>query len=79
VISITVKVGKLRSDVRQYVLGGLSVPDKFSESTAWLEELVHEIMKETDPVLYDQLAEEIWRVLAERERLARWLWEAWGI
>jgi hypothetical protein len=51
VISITVKVGKLRSDVRQYVLGGLSVPDKFSESTAWLEELVHEIMKETDPVL----------------------------
>jgi hypothetical protein len=46
------------------------MPDKFAESTARLEQLVHEIMKETNPVRYDRLAEEIWSVLAERERLA---------
>jgi hypothetical protein len=46
------------------------MPDKFAESTRRLEQLVHQILKETDPVLYDELAEEIWRVLAERERLA---------
>jgi hypothetical protein len=46
------------------------MPDAFSESTARLEQLVREIIKETEPVRYDKLAEEIWRVLAERERLA---------
>lgn len=47
------------------------MPDKFAESTARLEQLVREIMKEADPARYDRLAEEIWRVLAQRERLAR--------
>jgi hypothetical protein len=46
------------------------MPDAFAESTARLEQLVREIIKETEPVRYDKLAEEIWRVLAERERLA---------
>lgn len=46
------------------------MPDKFAESTRRLKQLVDQVMKETDPVLYDQLAEEIWRVLAERESLA---------
>jgi hypothetical protein len=50
---------------------GVSMPDAFAQSTARLEQLVREIMKETDPVLYDKLGEEIWRVLAERERLAQ--------
>ena len=50
-------------------LGSLTMPDKFAESTRRLEQLVHRVMKETDPVLYDQLAKEIWRVLAERESL----------
>jgi hypothetical protein len=48
---------------------GLSMPDKLAESTRRLEQLVRQIMKESDPAVYDQLAEEIWRVLAERERL----------
>ena len=43
------------------------MPDKFAECNARLEQLVHEIMKETNPVRYDQLAEEIWRVLEQRE------------
>jgi hypothetical protein len=46
------------------------MPEAFAESTARLEQLVREIIKETEPVRYDSLAEEIWRVLAERERLA---------
>jgi hypothetical protein len=47
------------------------MPDAFAQSTARLEQLVREIIKETEPVRYDSLAEEIWRVLAERERLAQ--------
>jgi hypothetical protein len=43
------------------------MPDKFAESTARLERLVNEVMKEQDPSRYDQLCEEIWLVLAERE------------
>jgi hypothetical protein len=46
------------------------MPSQFEESTARLQRLVRQIMKETDPAVYDQLAEEIWRVLAERESLA---------
>jgi hypothetical protein len=50
-------------------MGG-PMPDAFAESTARLEQLVRQIIKETEPVRCDRLAEEIWRVLAERERLA---------
>lgn len=43
--------------------------DKFAESTARLERLITEVMKEEDPTRYDNLCEEIWLVLAERELL----------
>jgi hypothetical protein len=46
------------------------MPAQFEESTARLQRLVHQIMKETDPAVYDELAEEIWRVSTERESLA---------
>jgi hypothetical protein len=51
-------------------MGG-AMPDNLAELTARLEQLVSEIMKETDPVRYDELAGEIWQVLGERERLVR--------
>jgi len=38
-----------------------------SDSTARLERLVRQIMKEEDPLKFDELGEEIWRVLDERE------------
>ena len=45
------------------------MPDGFADSTALLEKLVREVMKETDPAKVDQLAAEIWRVISERDRL----------
>jgi hypothetical protein len=45
------------------------VPDNLTQLTARLERLVSEIMKETDPVRYDELGDEIWQVLRERELL----------
>ena len=43
--------------------------DIFAETTARLERLIAEVMKEKDPNRYDSLCEEIWLVLAEREVL----------
>jgi hypothetical protein len=37
-------------------------------STEHLENLVKKIMREKDPVKFDELGSEIWRVLQERER-----------
>lgn len=46
------------------------MPQPFEDSTALLQRLVAEVVKEkTDPVKYDELCAEIWRVLDERERL----------
>jgi hypothetical protein len=45
------------------------MPDKFAESTARLQGLIAEVMKEQDPTRYDQLCQEIWLVLADRELL----------
>jgi len=45
--------------------------DNLADSTARLEQLVKRIMKETDPVKYDQLGAEIWRILRQRERLMK--------
>lgn len=45
--------------------------DNLAESTAKLERLVAQIMKESDPSKYDELGSEIWRVLEERERLLK--------
>jgi hypothetical protein len=47
------------------------MPDAFADSTARLESLVREAMKETDPSKCNDLAAEIWRVLEERDRLKR--------
>ena len=43
--------------------------ENLAVSTARLEQLVAQIMNETDPVKYDLLGSEIWRVLDELERL----------
>jgi hypothetical protein len=43
--------------------------DNVANSTARLERLVTQIMKEKDPVRYDELCSELWLVLDERERL----------
>ena len=40
-----------------------------SESATRLERLVRQIMKEEDSLKFDELGEEIWRVLGERERV----------
>ena len=45
--------------------------DNLADSTARLERLVEQIMKETDPVKYDEIGTEIWRALSERERLMK--------
>lgn len=47
------------------------MPDNLTELTARLERLVSEIMKESDPVRYDVLGDEIWQILGERERLLK--------
>ena len=49
------------------------MPDAFANSTALLEQLVRQVMKETDPVKYDRLAAEIRQVLEEREHLRKTL------
>jgi methyl coenzyme M reductase subunit C-like uncharacterized protein (methanogenesis marker protein 7) len=41
--------------------------ENLSGSTARLERLVRQIMKEEDYRKFDELGEEIWRVLDERE------------
>ena len=47
----------------------LSMSDDLAASTIRLEQLVQQIMKERDSLRFDELANEIWRVLDERERL----------
>jgi hypothetical protein len=42
-----------------------------ADLTARLEQLLTQIKKETDPMKYDELGSEIWRVLDERERLTK--------
>jgi hypothetical protein len=45
------------------------MPHSLAESTAHLQRLVAEIMKESDPLRFDTLADEIWKELAERDSL----------
>jgi len=47
-----------------------SMSENLAESTVTLKQLVAQIMNETDPVRYDELGSEIWRVLEERKRLS---------
>ena len=46
-----------------------SIAENLAVSTKRLEQLVAQIMDETDPVKYDLPGSEIWRVLGELERL----------
>jgi hypothetical protein len=46
------------------------MPDPLENLNARLRQLVDQVMREKDPVKFDALGEEIWRVLKERERLA---------
>jgi hypothetical protein len=43
--------------------------DPLVDSNTRLRQLLQQIMKETDPAKYDELGDEIWRALSERERL----------
>jgi len=43
--------------------------DAFADSTARLERLIEQIMKEKDPDKCDELAAEIWSILLERDHL----------
>jgi hypothetical protein len=43
--------------------------DPLADLNARLKRLLEQTMKETDPVKYDDLGAEIWRVLSEREYL----------
>ena len=43
--------------------------DDVANSTAQLERLVKLILSESDPVKFDELGAEIWRVLDERAKL----------
>ncbi len=53
----------------RYCVSGFSILDRLAKSTMLLEQLLREIMNETDPEKYDELGAEIWRVLHERETL----------
>ena len=43
--------------------------DPLADTTARLQRLLETVMKETDHAKYDELSEEIWRVLEEREEI----------
>ena len=45
--------------------------DNLDDSDARLKQLVKRIMKETDPMKYDEIGCQIWRALSERERLMK--------
>jgi hypothetical protein len=45
------------------------MPHSLAESSANLKRLVAEIMKESDPLRFDTLADKIWNELAERDSL----------
>jgi hypothetical protein len=44
--------------------------DHLADLTKHLARLLQQTMKETDPVEYDKLGAEIWRVLREQERVS---------
>ena len=45
--------------------------DPLGDSTARLERLVEQAMKETDPDKSDEVCAEIWRVLHERDEIRK--------
>jgi hypothetical protein len=67
VTALTAGLAQLRCDVNSISEGHFMALDVGS-STEHLENLVKKIMREKDPVKFDELGSEIWRVLQERER-----------
>lgn len=47
--------------------------DPLADTTARLERLLEQVMKETDPDKNDALCAEIWRVLLERDEVRKTL------
>ena len=47
------------------------MPDRLAELDAALDQLVRQVMKESDPLKYEKLCAEIRSLLDERERLQR--------
>jgi hypothetical protein len=55
------------------------MPHSLAESTAHLQRLVAAIMKESDPLRFDTLADEIWKELAERDSLKEGMGDIAGV
>ena len=45
------------------------MPDRFAELTVRLEQILHQVTTETDPVVYDKLCTELREILKERARI----------
>jgi len=52
-------------------MGRPHMSDSLADSSARLERLLDQVMKETDPVKYDELCAEIWRALYELEEIRK--------
>jgi hypothetical protein len=52
-------------------LGTVNMSDPLADTTARLELLLKQAMKETDPDKSDELCAEIWRVLDERDKIRK--------
>jgi hypothetical protein len=69
VISVTAPRRKLRCNAPHPFRLGCSMSEPLSDVDSRLGQLIQQIMKETDRARYDDLGDEIWRVLSERERV----------
>ena len=69
VISVTAFSSKSGEDLVNTIARTCLMSDNLGNSNARLEKLVRQIMKEKDPVKFDALCAELWRVLDERESL----------
>lgn len=45
------------------------MPDRFADLTVRLEQILHLLTTETDPVVYDKLCAELREILEERARI----------
>ena len=51
------------------MVGGVTMLNPLADTTARLQRLLEVVMMETDQAKFDELSEQIWRVLEERERI----------
>jgi hypothetical protein len=54
---------------REAMVGGVTMLKPLADTTARLQRLLEVVMMETDQAKFDELSEQIWRVLEERERI----------